>query len=142
MTNHGMIRRNSRKRDRQKKKAIKSGNQNDWNKYKFLRNKVNNQKKHAKELFHDNLYIIVSDFHNNDKRKFWKVIRHFVKNNKSISSVTPFCSTLPNGDNIWHLNDQEKDNCLNDYFASISTVNDSETQLPPFTKITDNSLLK
>ena len=29
---------------------------------------------------------------------------------------------------------------LNDYFASISTVNDSETQLPPFTKLTDNSL--
>ena len=36
------IRRKSRKRDRQKKKAIKSGNQNALNKYKFLRNKVNN----------------------------------------------------------------------------------------------------
>ena len=29
---------------------------------------------------------------------------------------------------------------LTDYFASHSTVNDSETQLPPFTKITDNIL--
>ena len=29
---------------------------------------------------------------------------------------------------------------MNAYFASISTVNDSETQLPPYTKITDNSL--
>ena len=29
---------------------------------------------------------------------------------------------------------------LNDYFDSISTVNDSDTQIPPFTKITDNSL--
>ena len=50
------------------------------------------------------------------------------------------CSTLSNGDNQWHFNDQDKANCLNDYFASISTVNDAETQLPPFTKLTDNSL--
>ena len=35
---------------------------------------------------------------------------------------------------------QDKANCLNDHFASISTVNDAETQLPPFTKLTDNSL--
>ena len=134
------IRRNSRKRDRLKKKAIQSGNPNVWNKYKLFRNKVNNQKKHAKELFYNNLDIIVSDFQNNDKRKFWKVIRHFVKNNKPTSCIPPLCSTLSNGDNQWHFNDQDKANCLNDYFASISTVNDAETQLPPFTKLTDNSL--
>ena len=73
------IRRYSRKIDRQKKTAIKSGDQNDWNKYIFPRNKVKYHKKHAKELFYNNLDIIVSDFLNNDKRKFWKVIRHFVK---------------------------------------------------------------
>ena len=49
------IRRNSRKRDRKKKKAIKSGNQNDWNKYEFLRNKVNNQKKSMRR----NYFIII-----------------------------------------------------------------------------------
>ena len=79
---------------------MKSGKQNDWNKDKFLRYKVNKQKKHAKELFHNYLDNIVSDFQNNDKRKFWKVIRHFVKINKSTSSIPPLCSTLPYGDNI------------------------------------------
>ena len=34
----------------------------------------------------------------------------------------------------------DKANCLNDYFASISTVNDEHTPLPPFAKLTDNSL--
>ena len=29
---------------------------------------------------------------------------------------------------------------MNDYFASISTVNDEHTPLPPFAKLTDNSL--
>ena len=33
-----------------------------------------------------------------------------------------------------------KQNCLKDYFASISTVNDGYTQLPLLTKLTDNSL--
>ena len=51
------------KRDRQKKKFIKSGIQNDRNKNKFLRNKVNIFfKKHAKELFYNNLDINVSAF--------------------------------------------------------------------------------
>ena len=59
---------------------------------------------HANELFYNDLDIIVSDFHygaifapkgypfkntfqNNDKRKFCKVIRHFVTNNKSIFRI-------------------------------------------------------
>ena len=29
---------------------------------------------------------------------------------------------------------------MNDYFASISSLNDEHTQLPPFSKLTDNSL--
>ena len=38
------------------------------------------------------------------------------------------------------LNDVVKANCLNDFSASISTVNDKHTQLPHFSKLTDNSL--
>ena len=45
------IRRNSRKRDRLKKKAIQSGNPNVWNKYKLFRNKVNNQKSMLRNCF-------------------------------------------------------------------------------------------
>ena len=84
--------------------------------------------------------IIISDFQNNDKRKFWEVIRYFVKRNSSTSSKVPLCSTLPNGNNQWHFNDLDKANCLNDYFASTSIVNVEHIQLPPFTKLTDNSL--
>ena len=45
------IRRNSRKRDRLKKTALKTGNQNDWKKYKYYRNKVNNQKNMLRNIF-------------------------------------------------------------------------------------------
>ena len=75
------------------------------------------------------------DFQNND-RQFLESNSSFVKNNNSTSFIPPLCSALPFGDNQWHFNDQYKANCLNDYFASISTVNDENTQLPPFTKLT------
>lgn len=45
----------SRQRDRQRKKAINSSNQPDWLRYKIIRNKVNNLKKHATEHFYNNL---------------------------------------------------------------------------------------
>ena len=143
MTNHGMTLRfdeTHEKRDRHKKKAVKTGNITDWIKYKRLRNKVNNQRKHAKESFYNNLELIITDFENNDKRKFWKVIRHFVKNNSSSSATPPLSSTLPSGETQWAFTDEEKADCLNDYFVSISTVNDENTVLPPFEKLTNNSL--
>ena len=37
-----------------------------------LRNKVNTQKKQAKEIFFNNLELSITDFHKIDKRKFWK----------------------------------------------------------------------
>ena len=90
------IRRRTRKRDRLKTKAIKSGKISDWNSYKKVRNTVNNHKKQAKELFYNNLELSISDFQKNDRRKFWQVVRHFVKNENS-SSATPtlvFYTTL------------------------------------------------
>ena len=73
--------------------------------------------------------MIVSDFQNDDKRKFWKVIRHFVKSNSSVSPIPPLCSTLQNGNNQCHFNDIDK-----------AMKNDEHTQLPSFSKLTDNSL--
>ena len=49
-----------------------------------------------------------------------------------------YSTSIP--DNKWHFNDQDNANCINDFFASISTVNDENTQLPPFTRLTDNTL--
>ena len=49
------IRQLFRKRDRQKRKAISSCKVTEWNKYKHLRNTANNMKKHAKEIFFNNI---------------------------------------------------------------------------------------
>ncbi|MEW8341722.1 MAG: hypothetical protein AB2708_17900, partial [Candidatus Thiodiazotropha taylori] len=73
------IRKLYRKRDRQRKKAINSSNQPDWLRYKIIRNKVNNLKKHAKERFYNNLEISLLDSFTNSRKDYWKIIRHFVK---------------------------------------------------------------
>ena len=104
----------------------------DWKSYKKVRNTVNNQKKQAKELFYNNLELSISDFQKNDRRKFWQVVRHFVNNENSSSAIPPLRSTLPSGKKQFHFSDEEKAECLNEYFSSISNVDDRNTTLSPF----------
>ena len=71
----------------------------------------------------------------------WKIIKHFIKKNNSISCFPPLSDILPNGDKIWHSSHHEKANCLNSYFASISTVNDNNIMLPECPLRTLNKLV-
>ena len=102
-----VIRKTARKRDKIKSKALKTGKISDWSSYKKLRNKVNNQKMQAKEILYNNLELSISDFQKNDRRKFWQVIRHFVKNETSTSTIPPLCSTSLSGEKQFHFPDEE-----------------------------------
>ncbi|MCG8095193.1 MAG: hypothetical protein JAZ17_16505 [Candidatus Thiodiazotropha endolucinida] len=124
-------------RNKLRKKSIKSGNTDHWLKFKQMRNKVNNLKKHAKEKFYNNLEISLSDFQNNDKKKFWQVIRHFVKNNSNSGNIPPL---LNSGQNVYCVTDSEKAECLNNYFSSICDLDDNNAHLPVFRTVTDSSL--
>ena len=90
---------------------------------------------HAKEKFYNNLEASISDFYSNDKKQFWSIIRHFVKNNRSTSSIP-----LKNGQNTYSYTDQEKADCLNDFFTSVSTINDDNCPLPTFELKCQNKL--
>ncbi|MCG7882888.1 MAG: hypothetical protein JAY96_15005, partial [Candidatus Thiodiazotropha endolucinida] len=134
------IRKYSRKRDRLKSKALKSGNQAHWSKYKTFRNKVNNLKKHAKETFFNNLEISLTESFTNNKKDFWHLIRHFTKKKNTTTTIPPLSTVLPSGETKYNVSDTEKANCLNDYFTSISSIDDSNVRLPPFTALTEQSL--
>ena len=122
----------SRKRDRLKRKFNKTGNQNFLTRYICLRNKVNNLKNNAKERFYNNLELSISDFHSNDKKQLWKIVRHFVKSNNNSSSIPPLNSFSVTGQNNYCFSLEEKADLLNRYFTSISTVNDDNATLPAF----------
>ena len=124
-----------------KRTAKASGKSTDWSKYKNLRNNVNNMKKHAKEKFYKSLETNLIKLNCNDKKGFWKIIKHFIKKNNSISCFPPLSDILLNGDKIWYSPPHEKANCLNSYFASISTVNDNNILLPESQLKTLNKLV-
>ena len=120
--NDSEIRRVSRKRDRLKRKFNKTGIQSVLARHKFFRNKVSNLKRHAKEQFYNNLELTISDFHSNDKKQFWKVVRHFVKSNCASSSIPPLISFSVTGQNEFCFSSEEKADLLNRYFTNISNV--------------------
>ena len=101
------IRRNTRKRDRQKRQ-LKTGNATDWIKYKRIRNKVNNQRKHAKESFNNNLELIITDFENDDKGNFGKLLGILSKTTVhlqlSLLSLLPFFLAKHNGHSLMKQN--------------------------------------
>jgi len=136
-----IVRNFSRKRDRMKNIARKSGKTGDWEKYKQLRNKVNNLKKQAKENFYTNLEVNLTELQTNDKKGFWKIIRHFVKEqNSSSGNIPPLCLRQANGQMEFYTSNDEKANCLNSYFSSISSVNDTNVILPNLVLKTNEKL--
>lgn len=134
------IRKFCRKRDRLKTLFLKTGNMNILNKYKQIRNKINNMKKFAKQNFFNTLELNLENLQTNDKKGFWRLIRYFVKNNDCSSSIPPLSAISETGCTTFFITDQEKAECLNDYFASISTVDDVNATFPDFYRKTNNSL--
>ena len=123
------IRRTSRQRDRQKHIAIRTGKLLDWNIYKRLRNKINNMKKHAKELFFNNIEYNLNDINSSNPKQYWKIVKMLVKNNTNTSKMIP---PLRKKDDSLTISDIDKANLLNDYFVSISTIDESQSNLPDF----------
>lgn len=124
------IRTTTRQRDRQRKHAIKTKKTEDWAKFKSLRNKVNNMKKHAKEQYYNNMEQTIIDSSINNPKLYWKLLRQFIKSNKNAELIPPLKTVLQDGTEQYFFNDSEKANCLNDFFVSISTIDDSNTILP------------
>ena len=113
-----------------RKRALNSQKPSHWHAYKTAHNKVNNLKKHAKEIFYGNLEDTLTETLTNNKQDFWKIVRHFVKGNKSSGSISPLVTTDENLETKMHVTDQEKVECLNEYFTSISTKSDEVPQIP------------
>ena len=132
------IRSYTRKRDRVKRKASKTRRHEDWSSFKRLRNKVNNLKTHAKERFYNTIENTLIESHISNPKLYWKLIKHFIKSNKNAGKIPPLKPTSETGEEVYAFTDLEKANCLNDYFVSISTVDDSNASLPPFTPRTEN----
>ena len=61
-----------------------------------------------------------------------------VSNNTT--DLIPILKTVDNGLETFHHTDEDKANCLNKYFTSLSTLDDSNAILPNFVRKTENIL--
>ena len=65
------------------------------------------------------------------RKKVWQIIRHFVKNNNNSSNISPLAQPA-RGQSSYCFSDEEKVECLNNCFTSITDIDDSNFQLLPF----------
>ena len=130
------LRKEIRKRDRLRKRALKSNSLAIYENYRKQRNHVNNLKKTAKQSYFIELHGLIDDYSSNNNQDFWKLARKLTKSCKSIS-IPPLLNQT-NG-NI-ATNDFEKATLLNQYFASISTINDNNDDAPQCPIRTENIL--
>ena len=133
------LRRECRNRNRMRKKAKRTGTEKDIRLYKQQRNKVNNMKYHAKEHFYSNLDNFITELHFNNKPSYWKMLRHVVKNSGTADCI-PALKQNPSDEDPTLFSDIDKSEILNDYFASISCVNDDNMILPEFEKRTNSTI--
>lgn len=63
-----------------------------------------------------------------------------MKSNKGAEVIPPLKTVSDSGEEVYCFTDLEKANTLNDYFESISNINEDNTELPNFVPKTANSL--
>ena len=112
------IRRCSRQHDRQKNIAVRLRRNSSWERFKHLRNRVNNLKNVTKERYFSHLDESLSQYRFENPSKYWKHLCNLINMNKKTESM-PILKTVENDIEEFHYNDEEKAKCLNKYFASI-----------------------
>lgn len=131
---NGIIRKLIRKRKRLYRKAKKTNGQLIWHEFRKPRNSVTNEIRKSKQNYFNKLTEELNREKINSK-SFWKISKQLLKLDLSSSSVPPL---QVNGE-ILEI-DLDKATALNDYFASQSTVDDTNRTLPPVNPINYHTL--
>ena len=91
-------------------------------------------KKYAKENYVNNIDNIISNHDTGSSSKtFWQIIGRFGGKNNSSTNIPP----LHTGDNKFAFTNQEKADAMNNYFISVSDIEDANIPLPNFKSRTD-----
>ena len=82
------IRRCSRQRNRQKNMVVRFRRNNNWERFKQVRNRVYNLKKVAKERCFSHLDESLSQYRFENPSKYWKHLRNLINMNKKTESMS------------------------------------------------------
>ena len=131
------IRREIRKRERLRKRAKKLGSETALLNYKRQRNRVNNMKKHARESYFMEVCGLIDQYAFNNQKDFWKLVKTLTKSSGTVTTIPPLINPI---DSNIEVEDKRKADVLNRYFADISTINDSNVEIPDFPSRTDQTI--
>ena len=123
------LRREIRKRDRLRKKALNKNSLIIYEQYKKQRNYVNNLKKETKQSFYSDIHGLIDTYSNNNNQDFWKLVRKLTKTSGQSVNIPPLLN--PNTGEVV-VSDLEKATLFNNYFANISRIDDDDSDLPYF----------
>jgi hypothetical protein len=91
-------------------------------------------KKFAREIFESRLELNLLELSSSNPKQYWKTIKMLIKDKKcSLDNIPPLLTS----NNSYAITDNEKANSLNEYFTSISTLDDTTASLPNFVPKTD-----
>lgn len=129
------LRREIKFREKLHKRYVRNKTPENLENFKRQRNKVNNMKKFARTSFYENVNGLIDQHYSNDPKSYWKLLNHLIKKSGTSSSIPPL---IDNANGSIVNDDLDKANLLNTYFSSISTLNDSNTEVPAFDSRTDS----
>ena len=92
-------------------------------------------KKFARDSFYENVNIIIDKMYTGDPKSYWRLVKRLSKQSGRSSIVPPLINNNNNNDNniaIICTDDQDKACLLNNYFCSISTIDDRGIEVPDF----------
>ena len=93
-------------------------------------------KKYAKDNYNNNLEDTILNTER-DNKTFWQIMGRFMKKKSNKDTVIP---PLLTSDGNYAFTDIEKASTLNDYFCTVSSVDDSSTELPYFENRTNTQI--
>ena len=103
--------------------AKKFDSDNEWRKFKLMRNKVIQMIREAKQLFHDKLADKLSSGSLSSK-DWWPTLKFFITPD-SKSTIPPI-----EHNDVIYTNESDKANILNKYFQSQTLLDDTNSILP------------
>ncbi len=118
------LRRLGKKKDRLYYAAKDSKKSSDWDVYKAIRNEYSFKLKKAEKTYYDNLANSLSAENNLNPKKWWRIVKSFMKRNH--------CSSIPalDYDNIVITDNIKKAEAFNDFFVKQTLLDESNADLP------------
>ena len=104
-------------------------------KYRQQRNKVNSMIKFLKEEYICNLNDTLTEYHYNDQKSYWKIVRTLIKGTKPSYSIP----SLFQNDTV-AFTSEDKCDLLNNYFCSVTDLDNRDKDLPRFDDRTDATM--